>query len=136
MRLVAEHPRDDDAGPAVDVAQVFQVLKRRLAPQGAGDASGWAGGAATRNAGELVDRFSSMPTLRTYLVDRLGPGGADHKVLAARLHQEQEVSIRRAIVLSLGVFAPAGHGLDRDPRPEMASRWRCFGLAGRRVRRD
>ena len=52
------------------------------------------------------------PTLRSYLIERLGPGGVDAKMLTARLEEEKEVSVRRAILLSLGEF-----GLDRLPRP-------------------
>src|SRR5207253_2920361 len=48
------------------------------------------------------------PTLRSYLIDRLAPGGVDPKVLISRLEEEQDVSARRAILLSLGEF-----GLDR-----------------------
>jgi formylglycine-generating enzyme required for sulfatase activity len=48
------------------------------------------------------------PTLRSYLIDRAGPGGVDAKVLIERLDQEKEVSVRQAIVLSLGEY-----GLDR-----------------------
>jgi serine/threonine protein kinase/formylglycine-generating enzyme required for sulfatase activity len=53
------------------------------------------------------------PTLRSFLIERLGAGGADPKVLAARLDQEPDVSVRRAILLSLG-----GFGLDRLPLAE------------------
>jgi formylglycine-generating enzyme required for sulfatase activity/predicted Ser/Thr protein kinase len=53
------------------------------------------------------------PTLRSFLIERLGPAGADVRVLAARLDLEPEVSARRAIVLSLGEF-----GEDRLPMPE------------------
>jgi eukaryotic-like serine/threonine-protein kinase len=48
------------------------------------------------------------PTLRSYLIDRVGPGGVDPKVLTRRLREEKDVSARRAILLSLG-----GYGLDR-----------------------
>jgi serine/threonine protein kinase/formylglycine-generating enzyme required for sulfatase activity len=48
------------------------------------------------------------PTVRSYLIDRIGPGGIDAKVLISRLEQEKEVSVKRAILLSLGEF-----GLDR-----------------------
>jgi serine/threonine protein kinase/formylglycine-generating enzyme required for sulfatase activity len=48
------------------------------------------------------------PTLRSYLIDRAGPGGVDAKVLTGRLEKEPEVSVRRAILLSLGEY-----GLDR-----------------------
>jgi formylglycine-generating enzyme required for sulfatase activity len=48
------------------------------------------------------------PTLRTYLIDRAGPGGVDAKVLTSRLEEEKEASARRGILLSL-----AEYGLDR-----------------------
>lgn len=48
------------------------------------------------------------PTLRSYLIDRLGLGGVDPKVLMVRFEEEQEVSAKRAILLSLGEY-----GLDR-----------------------
>jgi formylglycine-generating enzyme required for sulfatase activity len=46
------------------------------------------------------------PTLRSYLIDRVGPGGVDGKVLISRLDQEKEVSARRAILLGLGGYSP------------------------------
>jgi hypothetical protein len=48
------------------------------------------------------------PTLRSYLIDRAGSGGVDARVLLARLDHEKEVSVRQAILLSLGEY-----GLDR-----------------------
>jgi len=53
-------------------------------------------------------KHSPDPTLRSYLIDRMGPGGVDPRLLTARLEEEQEVSVKRAILLSLGEF-----GLDR-----------------------
>jgi formylglycine-generating enzyme required for sulfatase activity len=53
-------------------------------------------------------RHQPDPTLRSYLIDRAGPGGVDAKVLTGRLEEELEVSVRRAILLSLGEY-----GLDR-----------------------
>jgi len=53
-------------------------------------------------------KHSHDPTLRAYLIERLGPGGVDPKVLLVRLEEEKEVSVKRAILLSLG-----GHGSDR-----------------------
>jgi formylglycine-generating enzyme required for sulfatase activity len=44
------------------------------------------------------------PTIRSYLIERLGPAGVDLKVLAARLDQEPDASVRRALVLSLCQF--------------------------------
>jgi formylglycine-generating enzyme required for sulfatase activity len=46
----------------------------------------------------------SDPTMRSYLIDRMGPGGVDARVLIARLEEEKEVSIKRAILLSLGEY--------------------------------
>jgi formylglycine-generating enzyme required for sulfatase activity len=46
------------------------------------------------------------PTLRSYLIDRAAAGGVDAKVLIARLDQEKDVSVRRAILLSLGEYGP------------------------------
>jgi formylglycine-generating enzyme required for sulfatase activity len=58
-------------------------------------------------------KHSPDPTLRSFLIDRLAPGGADPQVLLSRLEREPEVSIRRALLLSLGEF-----GLDRLPPGE------------------
>jgi hypothetical protein len=52
-------------------------------------------------------------TPRSILIDRLAPGGTDPKVLMARFRQEQDVSIKAAILLTLGEF-----GLDRVPLME------------------
>ena len=46
--------------------------------------------------------------MRSFLMERLAPGGVDPKVLLARLDEEKDVSVKRAILLSLGEF-----GLDR-----------------------
>jgi hypothetical protein len=43
----------------------------------------------------------------------MAPGGVEPRVLLARFDQEQDISIRRALLLSLGEF-----GLDRLPRVE------------------
>jgi formylglycine-generating enzyme required for sulfatase activity len=49
----------------------------------------------------------SDPTLRSYLIEQLAVAGADRTVLARRsFDPETEVSIRRAIVLSLGQLEP------------------------------
>jgi serine/threonine protein kinase/formylglycine-generating enzyme required for sulfatase activity len=49
------------------------------------------------------------PRARSYLVHRLAPLGADPAALVGRLDQEKDVSIRRALLLSLGEFRlPAG----------------------------
>jgi formylglycine-generating enzyme required for sulfatase activity len=53
-------------------------------------------------------QHSPDPTRRSYLIEWMGPGGVDARVLTARLEEEKEVSIRRALLLSLGQY-----GLDR-----------------------
>ena len=52
------------------------------------------------------------PSLRTHLVLALGASGADPDMLARQLNVEQDPSIRRALVWSLGGFTD-----DRLPRP-------------------
>ena len=49
-------------------------------------------------------RHSPDPRLRSYLIHRLGPLGADRDALIERLDEETDVSIRRALLLSLGEF--------------------------------
>jgi formylglycine-generating enzyme required for sulfatase activity len=44
------------------------------------------------------------PRGRSYLIHRLSPLGVDPKALVSRLDEEKEVSIRRALLLSLGEF--------------------------------
>ncbi|MGA2255237.1 MAG: bifunctional serine/threonine-protein kinase/formylglycine-generating enzyme family protein [Thermoguttaceae bacterium] len=47
------------------------------------------------------------PTARSYLIHRLAPLGVDVAALVRRLGEEPEVSIRRALILSLGEFDTA-----------------------------
>jgi formylglycine-generating enzyme required for sulfatase activity len=51
-------------------------------------------------------RHAPDPTLRSYLIDRLGPGGVEARVLIERLSPEREpdVSARRAVLLALAEF--------------------------------
>jgi formylglycine-generating enzyme required for sulfatase activity len=49
-------------------------------------------------------KHSPDPRLRTYLIHLLSPLGADPMKLADRLGLEQNLSVKRALVLSLGVF--------------------------------
>jgi eukaryotic-like serine/threonine-protein kinase len=51
-------------------------------------------------------RHSPDPSLRSYLVHRFGPLGVEPGLLKTRLDKESDVSIRRALILSLGEFAP------------------------------
>ncbi len=49
-------------------------------------------------------RHSPDPRVRSYLIHRFGPLGADAKTLVQRLAEEPDVTIRRALLLSLGEF--------------------------------
>jgi formylglycine-generating enzyme required for sulfatase activity len=42
------------------------------------------------------------PTVRSWLIERLGPGGADASRLASWLSTESDVSVRRALILAIG----------------------------------
>ena len=57
-------------------------------------------------------KHSPDPTLRSFLIDRFQPMGVDPKVLIARLEEEQEVSVKRAILLSLGDYEPDRLSID------------------------
>jgi formylglycine-generating enzyme required for sulfatase activity len=47
-------------------------------------------------------KHSPDPRVRSYLIHRLGPMGVDAAVLVKRLEEEPDVTIRRALILSLG----------------------------------
>jgi serine/threonine protein kinase/formylglycine-generating enzyme required for sulfatase activity len=49
-------------------------------------------------------KHSGDPTLRSYLIDRLGPLGADPGDIIQQLRVETDVEIHRALILSLGEF--------------------------------
>ncbi len=56
--------------------------------------------------------FTPDPSLRSFVIHHLGKLGTDHNTLAARLQAESEVSVRRALIQSLGgldaaLIAPA-----------------------------
>jgi formylglycine-generating enzyme required for sulfatase activity len=64
------------------------------------------------------------PRVRSYLVHRLGPLGADPQALRKRLEEEPDVSIRRALLLSLGEFGPDQlPAAQREPLLATVSRW-------------
>jgi formylglycine-generating enzyme required for sulfatase activity len=103
-------------------AQAFAPLVARLKEESAADAPLDARNALAKRqanvAAALVAmgqaervwpllRHTSDPTRRSFLIDRLAAGGADPKVLLARLDAEPDPSIKRAILLSLGDFDPA-----------------------------
>jgi len=49
-------------------------------------------------------KHSPDPRVRSYLIHRLGPLGADAKAIVKRLDDETEITIRRALLLSLGAY--------------------------------
>ena len=51
-----------------------------------------------------ADASSCDPSVRTWLIHRLAPLGADPTILIRHLSQEQDVSCKRAMILSLGEF--------------------------------
>jgi serine/threonine protein kinase/formylglycine-generating enzyme required for sulfatase activity len=53
----------------------------------------------------LLLRYSPDPTLRSHLVETLGRLLSEPELLVARLRDESDVSIRRALILSLGEYA-------------------------------
>ena len=49
-------------------------------------------------------KHSPDPRVRSYLIHRLGPLGADAEAIVKRLDEEPDITIRRALLLSLGEF--------------------------------
>jgi formylglycine-generating enzyme required for sulfatase activity len=108
---------------AADVPDAYAQLEQRLAEVSAPNAPAEEKNERTKQQANLgvallvmdhgekvwpLLKHSPDPTLRSYLIERVGPGGVDAKVLTSRLNAESEVSTRRAILLSLGEY-----GLDR-----------------------
>ncbi len=104
---------------AVDTSEVFTQLEKRLDqptdPRATAEAKlalakqqvNVAVALLVMGRGEKVWpllKHSVDPTRRSFLIERLGPGGVDANVLLARLAEEMDVSSRRAILLSLGEF--------------------------------
>jgi formylglycine-generating enzyme required for sulfatase activity len=50
----------------------------------------------------LLLKHSVDPRVRSYLIHRLGPMGIEASAIINRLHEESDVTIRRALILSLG----------------------------------
>ncbi len=57
-------------------------------------------------------RHSPDPSLRSYVVHRLGPVGVEPVFLISKLVQEGDVSIRRALILSLGEYGEGRFSTD------------------------
>ena len=49
-------------------------------------------------------KHSPDPRVRSYLIHRLSPLGADARAIVKRLDEEPDLTIRRALLLSLGEF--------------------------------
>ena len=49
-------------------------------------------------------KHSPDPRVRSYLIHRLSPLGADAKAIVKRLEEETDITIRRALLLSLGEY--------------------------------
>src|SRR5262249_37575671 len=120
---------------AADTPGDFAPLEKRLAEESAANASAAAKVALARRQANIAVallvmgrgepvwpllKHSPDPTRRSYLIDRLGPGGVAARVPFDRLDGKTEVSIRRALLLALG-----GHDPDRLPPAERG------GLVGR-----
>jgi len=76
------------------------------------------------------------PTLRSYLIERLGTSGIDPKVLKNRLDAETDTSAPSGLILALGAFHPTGlpelgsillglYENEKDPGVHAAAGWVC-----------
>jgi eukaryotic-like serine/threonine-protein kinase len=116
------------AGYAADQPNAYVRLEKTLAEEGRPDASPEAKLALARRQANAAVALAAMgrwekvtpllrhgpdPTVRSYLIDRLAAGGVEAQALTALLGAEQEVSVRRALLLALGEY-----GQDRAPFPE------------------
>jgi formylglycine-generating enzyme required for sulfatase activity len=108
---------------AADFPDAYVRLEKRLADAGAPDAPPERKLELTKKQANLgvsllvmdhsdkvwpLLKHSPDPTLRSFLIERIGPGAVDPRMLLKRLEEEKETSIRRALLLSLGAY-----GLDR-----------------------
>jgi formylglycine-generating enzyme required for sulfatase activity/Tfp pilus assembly protein PilF len=76
-------------------------------------------------------KHSPDPRVRSYLIHALGPLGADARTIVKHLNREPDVTIRRALLLSLGEF---GEKLTREERqallPQLQDMYRTAPDAG------
>jgi hypothetical protein len=115
-------------GYAADGPAAYAELEKRLAEVSAPDAPAKQKLELTRKQANIgvgllvmdhgakvwpLLKHSPDPTLRSYLMERLGPGGVDARMLLKRLDEENDISIGRALLLSLGEYGP-----DRLPPTE------------------
>jgi hypothetical protein len=64
------------------------------------------------------------PRLRSYLINRLSPLGADPEAIIKKLDEEPDVTIRRALVLSLGEYSE--HELSPNTRKTLVPKLRAL----------
>lgn len=57
-------------------------------------------------------KHSPDPRVRSYLIHRLSPLGADAKAIVKQWQEEKDITIRRALLLSLGEFSEKEFPLD------------------------
>lgn len=114
---------------AAEVPDAYTRLEKRLAEESPPNASAAAQLALTKQQANLGVALLLMgrseqvwprlrhrpdPTLRSFLIERLGPEGVDLKTLTSRLEEEKDVSSKRALLLSLGGFSLDRHQGERQ----------------------
>jgi len=118
-------PRDVDAAKLQRVLQESMPAERQLAVRDALAKRQSEAATALLQLGqhELVWpllRHSPDPSLRSYLIRALGRAGVSPEALIQRLEIEPEVSVRRALILSLGEFTD--EQLPTDKREPLVAR--------------
>jgi formylglycine-generating enzyme required for sulfatase activity len=73
-------------------------------------------------------KHTTDPRVRSYLIHRLYPFGVDAGAILKRLDEELDVTIRRALLLSLGEFSEKD--LSADDRKELLSRFKDMYRTG------
>jgi formylglycine-generating enzyme required for sulfatase activity/tRNA A-37 threonylcarbamoyl transferase component Bud32 len=69
----------------------------------------------TENVWRLL-KHSPDPRVRSYLIHRFGPLGANGRAIVKQLQEEQDVGIRRALILCLGEFGEQAWGQEEKTR--------------------
>ena len=77
-------------------------------------------------------KHSPDPRVRSYLIHRLGPLGADARAIVKRLDEETDITIRRALLLSLGEYRREGLSLDdrKALLPKLQEMYRTASRSG------
>jgi len=71
-------------------------------------------------------KHSPDPRVRSYLIHRFGPFGADCVAIIMRLHKEADISVRRGLILALGEYSDkeCPHDIRKMLRPKLQSIYR------------